>query len=241
MRLSGVAMQPATPRPDDPSWTIDSMPPAHVGTPHQTPAPEQQDITGVQQHQPHVLKPLCLPQQQDKQQQLSEAAADIQSQEPQGPSSDNAAPAHAGTAHATVIVGVGGKSRSPKHKASAALKLSQQAIKCLETYEHKLLLDLQAILEQNAANTASCAAAGAAVGAGAAVAAAERALAGRAALLKSGLLSPPDSARSARAWALQEFRRQPGAVCAAELQGQMLAQLEAAEAKLHVHRTAAGK
>jgi hypothetical protein len=59
--------------------------------------------------------------------------------------------------------------------------------------------------------------------------------------LRDGLLSPPDSARSARALAMQEFRRQPGAVCALELQAQMSAQLEAAEAKLHVHRTAASK
>lgn len=146
-------------------------------------------------------------------------------------------------AHATVTVAVGsgsgGKAKPGKHRPSAVLKLSQQAMKCLQSYEDKLLLELQSILQNSAASTAASAAAGAAVGAGAAVAAAQQALAGRVALVQSGLLSPPDSARSARAKALQEFRRQPAAGAALGLQAQMVARLEAAEAKLHVHRTAA--
>lgn len=181
----------------------------------------------------------CQHSSQDTQQQPP-AAADAEVDPPES-TVRHTATSPPGAAHAAVVVGIsGGKSNHPKHKPSTALKLSQQAIRCLETYEHKLLLELQAIMQQNAASTATCAAAGAALGAGAAVAAAEKALVGRAALLKSGLLSPPDSVRSARAWALQEFRRQPGSISAAEqLQAQMMAQLEAAEAKLHVHRTAA--
>jgi hypothetical protein len=137
---------------------------------------------------------------------------------------------------------------SPSTHRAACDKLSQQAIKCIEVCEHRLLQELHAILASTAASTAAGAAAGAALGAGAAVAAAEQALAGRGAHLhlhaRGGLMSPPESVRSAqsaRAAALQEFRRQPGAVCAAELQAQLSTQLEAAEAKLHVHRTAACK
>jgi hypothetical protein len=137
--------------------------------------------------------------------------------------------------------GSGGKAKHGKHRPSAVLKLSQQAMKCLQSYEDRLLLELQSFLQNSAASTAASAAAGAAVGAGAAVAAAQQALAGRVALVQSGLLSPPDSARSARVKGLQEFRRQPGAAVALELQAQMVAWLEAAEAKLHVHRTAASE
>lgn len=138
---------------------------------------------------------------------------------------------------------------SPKkqpHSPRTHSKLQQQAIKCIEFHEQHLLQQLQDMLASTAASTAAGAAAGAAIGAGAAVAAAEQALAGRVAHThlhaRSGLMSPPDSmrsAQSARAAALQEFRRRPGAVCAAELQ--LSTQLEAAEAKLHVHRTAASK
>lgn len=227
-------MQPATPRPEDPYHSIINE---AVGMMQHATYMGEQAAAG---HQLQDIKAACQHSSQATHQPPSpadtEAAAAKDPADPQ-----HTADTPPGAAHAAVVVGIsGGKSKHPKHKPSTTLKLSQQAIRCLETYEHKLLLELQAIMEQNAASTASCAAAGAALGAGAAVAAAERALVGRAALLRSGLLSPPDSVRSARAWAQQEFRRQPGSISAVEqLQAQMMSQLEAAEAKLHVHRTAA--
>lgn len=269
MRISSGAFQPATPRPDDaadqllksysPSYAAASAQASsnHAAALQQSVAAEaiasklhaipadrqQQDSAASKQQQQQ-------PEQQDHTKDLcgqhkpsAQAAAGTLQDKSNPPDPTTAKATEPG--HATVAVAVGGKGhpKSPsKHKSSTVVRLSQQAIRCLESYEAKLLLELQSILQQTALSTAASAAAGAAVGAGAAVAAAEQALAGgRAARLRDGLLSPPDSARSARAMAMQEFRRQPGAVCALELQAQMSAQLEAAEAKLHVHRTAASK
>jgi hypothetical protein len=257
MRVSSGAFQPATPRPDDPtdllllkSYSLNHCAAVAAqainaqaagvqhsgiaeaaGTPiksHASPTERQQQgpAASQQQPKPQDTREPCGQHKQSAQ----EAAGNFQ---------DNEDPT-AGKTTDLGHVAVGGKSKTPfKHRSSTVVRVSQQAIRCLESYEAKLLLELQSILQQTALSTAASAAAGAAVGAGAAVAAAEQALTGRAARLRDGLLSPPDSARSARALAMQEFRRQPGAVCALELQAQMSAQLEAAEAKLHVHRTAA--
>lgn len=112
---------------------------------------------------------------------------------------------------------------------------------CLGMYQHRLLQELEDLVQQAAASTAAGAAAGAALGAGAAVAAAHQALSGK--LARSPrLLSPSSSAHASRATLLQEFCRQPGAVCAGELQQlHVEGQLQAAEAKLQVHRAAASE
>lgn len=98
-----------------------------------------------------------------------------------------------------------------------------------------MVQELQVLVAQAAASSAAGAAAGAALGAGAAMAAAEHALAGRVAGgSKIPLLLQP---------------RQPGAAPSPPPQEpfllrhtmQMQAELKAADAKLHVHRTAAGE
>lgn len=265
MRLSSGALQPATPRPDDPAGAklLHTWSPSHAAVPKEvskqslglkqlkapvTSASDKQQASFPPQLQPpskqeHAIKAAHVQHKQELPMQQAKHAAEASEtvSEFQAPAQPTAQQRAQSPAHAATAAGTGGKPKSPKHRPSTMVRLSQQAIRCLESYEHKLLLELQSILSQSAASTAASAAAGAAVGAGAAVAAAERALAGRVALIRGGLLSPEDSARTARAAAMQEFRRQPGSVCALELQAQMVAQLEAAEAKLHVHRTAASK
>lgn len=271
MRRSSVASQPPTPSgvkgdlsqaaPEDPGRLREdfaghpkpaneafSTSPAVTATAavlhgeqHQDIAAEQQDRLGTTgqpgaQHPPAVEVPA-----QGMEQQAPLPAAT--------PAAEHSHAIHAGHPRGIPLEHSPRKQpHSPRTHRAACDKLSQQAIKCIEVCEHRLLQELHAILASTAASTAAGAAAGAALGAGAAVAAAEQALAGRAAHMhlhpRGGLMSPPDSVRSAqsaRAAALQEFRRQPGAVCAAELQAQLATQLEAAEAKLHVHRTAACK
>jgi len=121
----------------------------------------------------------------------------------------------------------GGISRC--RQAHVLNKLRQQASRCIEKHELRMLQELRVLVQHTAASTAASAAAGAALGAGAAVAAAEHALSGRVELARGRLLSPPNSARTA-------------AGQAADLERERLqSQLQAAEAKLHVHRIAAGE
>lgn len=108
-------------------------------------------------------------------------------------------------------------------------KLRQQAARCIEKHELRMLQELRVLVQHTAASTAASAAAGAALGAGAAVAAAEHALSGRVELARGRLLSPPNSARTA-AGHLADLERE-----------RLQSQLQAAEAKLHVHRIAAGE
>lgn len=170
---------------------------------------------------------------------------------------------NSGQAIAVVQVSRSGSPSKQQHKLHAVsssssspcqrLLLGQRAAKCIEKHQNKLMQELHRILQQSAATTAAGAAAGAAIGAGAAVAAAEHALCGRVAALRGGLVSPPDSARMQYASAVHMLGSAAAAADAAQQQHsqvlsgthvcvvELQAQLEAAEAKLHVHRTAAGE